>query len=62
MRIGGIPDPQEEQQMKRKRLAKLALGATCVAALAVPVSGQAGSLGSKDGGGRAFYAGVQARF
>ena len=41
--------------MMRKRWAKLALGATCVAALAVPVAGQAGSPG-KDGGGRTFYA------
>ena len=42
--------------MMRKRWAKLALGATCVAALAVPAAGQAGGPGSKDGGGRTFYA------
>jgi hypothetical protein len=42
--------------MKRKGLVRFALGATCVAALAVPVAGQAGSQGSKDGGGRDFYA------
>lgn len=42
--------------MKRKRFAQMALGATCVAALAVPVTGQAGGSGSKDGGGRDFYA------
>ncbi len=42
--------------MKRKRLSRLALGATCVAALAVPVTGQAGGFGSNDGGGRTFYA------
>jgi hypothetical protein len=42
--------------MMRKRWAKLALGATCVAALAIPAAGQAGSSGSKDGGGRTFYA------
>jgi Domain of unknown function (DUF4394) len=42
--------------MKRKRLVRFALGATCVAALAVPVAGQAGDFGTKDGGGRSFYA------
>ncbi len=42
--------------MKRKRLVRFALGATCLAALAVPVAGQAGSPGSKDAGGRTFYA------
>jgi hypothetical protein len=42
--------------MKRKQLTRLALGATCVAALAVPMAGEAGSFGSNDGGGRTFYA------
>jgi hypothetical protein len=42
--------------MMRKRWAKLALGATCVAALAVPAAGQAGSPGSKDGGDRTLWA------
>ena len=42
--------------MKRKRLVRFALGATCVAALAVPVAGQAGDFGTKDGSGRSFYA------
>jgi hypothetical protein len=42
--------------MKRKGLVRFALGTACVAALAVPVAGQAGSQGSKDGGGRDFYA------
>lgn len=42
--------------MKRKRLVRFALSATCVAALAVPVAAQAGGPGSKDGGGRSFYA------
>ena len=42
--------------MKLKRLVRLALGTACVAALAVPVAGQAGSFGTKDGGGRTFYA------
>ena len=31
--------------MKRKRLVRFALSATCVAALAVPVAGQAGGPG-----------------
>ena len=42
--------------MKRKRLVRMALGTACVAALAVPVAGQAGSSGTKDGDGRTFYA------
>jgi hypothetical protein len=42
--------------MMRKRWAKLALGATCVAALAVPAAGQAGGFGSQNGGDRTFYA------
>ena len=42
--------------MMRKRWAKLALGVTCVAALAVPAAGQAGTPSSKDGGARTFYA------
>jgi hypothetical protein len=42
--------------MKLKRFVRMALGTACVAALAVPVAGQAGSFGTKDGGGRTFYA------
>jgi hypothetical protein len=41
--------------MKRSRLVRMALGLSCVAALAVPVAGQAGQHDSK-GNGRTFYA------
>jgi hypothetical protein len=42
--------------MKRKGLLRMALGLSCVAALAVPVAGQAGQPDSKGNGGRTFYA------
>jgi Domain of unknown function (DUF4394) len=42
--------------MKRKGLVRMALGLSCVAALAVPVAGQAGQPDSKGNGGRTFYA------
>jgi hypothetical protein len=41
--------------MKRSRIVRMALGLSCVAALAVPVAGQAGQPDSK-GNGRSFYA------
>jgi hypothetical protein len=42
--------------MKRTALARLALGAACVAALAVPAAGQAAQPDSKGNGGRTLYA------
>jgi hypothetical protein len=42
--------------MTRKALTRLALGATCVAALAVPAAGQAAQPDSKRDGGRTMYA------
>jgi hypothetical protein len=42
--------------MERSRLVRMALGLSCVAALAVPVAGQAGQHDSKGNGGRTFYA------
>jgi hypothetical protein len=42
--------------MKRKGLLRMALGLSCVAALAVPVAGQAAQQDSKGNGGRTFYA------
>ena len=42
--------------MKRTALARLALGAACVAALAVPAAAQAGQPDSNGNGGRTFYA------
>jgi hypothetical protein len=41
--------------MKRKRFLRMSLGLACMAALAIPAAGQAGSQGSK-GEGRTFYA------
>jgi Domain of unknown function (DUF4394) len=42
--------------MKRKALSRLAIAATCVAALAVPTAAQAGQQDSKGNGGRTLYA------